>query len=229
MKKSKTNKLFYNKWTHRVACRIVGGHRIKYNGLDTVRTWCLGTEAWDQYDRQMEWGFYRHRPFIDKDRLLLFANAVEPFLNNKEIKIRVEGSHFNLYCRDHKLFDSMVDRLEDWINEITCPETVEDYEFLLSNNSKKVLCDQLPHGKFKYKVLFKTSSDNASKNNINLFFENKDPRSYKIGRSTKRWLDGISFYVQDPFIYMTDDKNLSFLLLAAGNNIKRIDEFIVRN
>lgn len=231
MKKLKTNKLFYNKWTHRVACHISGGNRIKYNGLDTVRTWCLGKEAWDSYDRHpiKFYGFYQHKPFINKESLLHFCNAVEPFLNNTEIKIRVEGSHFTLYCRDHELFDKMIDRLEDWIAEITCPETAEDHKFLLSNNNKKVLCDYLPHHKFKYKVLFKTYSTDAAKHTIKSFFESKDRSSYRISKTTVKWLNGECFYVQDPFIYMVDDKNLSFLLLAAGNNIKRIDEFVVRN
>lgn len=230
MKKLKTNKLFYNKWTHRVACIIDGGYRIKYASLEQVRTWCMEINTpWPEYDPHTYWAYPQTKNrYVDREELLKFSIAVEPFLGRKDVQIRVEGRHFNLFCKDQELFNDMVNNLHKWIVEVNRPETLEDYEFLLGNN-KKVLCDYLPHYKYKYKVNFKSFVSDKKKDELAKFFENKDKKTFKISNKTEKWMTKHYSYLQDPFIYLTDNKNLSFLILAGGDDIKRIDEFIVRS
>ena len=93
IKKLKLSKLFYNKWPYKVECIQPGASRIVHFGVNICKEWCLTGEGmtFSQYGQQV----------TDRDKYLRFIKTVEPFMTQKEhIQIRVEGSHFNLFCKD---------------------------------------------------------------------------------------------------------------------------------
>lgn len=229
MKKSKTKKLYFNKWTHKISCKVSGASRVRYLDLAEFEKMCLLDDS-PTIEINPRYSFYsRRKQIVNKDELLKFGRAVNQFMHSPDsIQIRAENSHFNLFCKDYDVFDNIVSALEPWIKETHSPETEEDYCLLLSDR-KIVLCNSFPHEKFKYKVVFKPYFEDTIKEQINTFIKNQNAEEYKVSKATQRWLDLNIHYTQDPFVYFTDNKILTFLMLICGDRIKKVEEFVVRN
>ncbi len=165
---------------------------------------------------------------INKSDLLVFATTVEPYLNNDEMQVRTEGSHFNIFCKDKAVLEDIDKNLNRWIRKISGPTSDEELAFLLSNGHKKRLCDKIPKNRFKFKIILR-SKFSPDKREQFLSWSNNYLDKVEISYTTKRWLKNERFYAQDPFMYVTDEKMLSMLWLYLGDNIKQVEEFIPRN
>ena len=222
IQKLASSKLFYNKWAFKIACRLDGASRIIRVGPDQIRTWCLSTKPIPMFNR---WDKTR----VDKVELLAFTNAVEPFLNKKDIvQIRAEHNHFNLFCSDKAVLENIDNSLSKWIKTISGPTTDEELEFLVSNGHTKVLCSAIPKEKFKYKLYFKTNFNASKRQSFLTWIENYGDK-VDISPTSKLWLSGSLPYAQRPFMYVTDDKVLGMVGLFLSGDIQRVEEFIPRN
>jgi hypothetical protein len=174
----------------------------------------------------MTFGSYYNKPAPKE--FLAFINAVEPFIERKEeIQIRVEGAHFNLFCKDPAILEEIDNALSKWVHKIVGPTTLEELEFMMSNGHKKILRDELPKLKYRYRVFFKSKFP-ADKRSSFLVWANKYYDKIEISDSSYDWLKGTKWYVQDPFMYVEDDKMLSMAGLFLSGYIKKVEEFILR-
>ena len=185
--------------------------------------WCDGKI---DDDRSELWSVPR-RP-IDKVDLKKFAFKVAEILENKEVKIRTEGNHYNIFCADTQLLDIIQKELYPWIQQVTSPETTEQYDFLMENGHKKVICNQFPHDKFRYRVFLRESAKQDARSNFYNWLTRYQDK-VKITGNTARWMQCKLMYAQDPYFYVEDDKMLSMVLLYLGNNCKKIQEFILKS
>lgn len=230
MQKQKIDKLFFNKWPYKIACEIVGATKVKYAGPARIRLWAASDTGSEWFDSN-RWSLMagRKRKTIDKFELLKFANAVEPFMEMKEdVQIRAESSHFNIFCKDPAIKEQICKELAPWVKEIFGPETKEELEFMLGNN-KKVLCNQLPYGKFKFRVVLKDYvKDPTKKEALYTFLYNQGTDKVKISGDSLRWLAGGLNYKQDPFFYLLEEKQLTFIRLIFSD-IKNVYEYVERD
>jgi hypothetical protein len=220
IKKLKSSKLFFNKWPYKVECIQAGASRVVHSGVGLCRQWCETGKGirFNPYDTRI----------LDAKKFLSFIDAVEPFLDRKEdIQIRVENSHFNLFCRDVGVLEEIDDALDQWIRKISGPTTQEELEFLLSNGHKKILCDTYPKDMYKYRVFFK-SKFSPDKRSAFLTWADKYGHSIVISETSRRWLMSQRHYAQDPFMYVIDDKMLSMVGLYLSGYVKKTEEFILR-
>lgn len=162
-----------------------------------------------------------------KESLVRFMDHVEPFLE-KDIQIRAEGSHFNIFCRDTLLRDRMIKALNEWITDVYGPESDEELAFMMSNSSKKVVCNKLPYEQYRYKVYLKSSMPMDSRNQF-LSWVLKYPDTTRVSDTSQYWLNSRKFWMQSPFMYVEDDKTLAMIGLFLGHNIKKVEEFILRS
>lgn len=220
IQKLKSSKLFYNKWPYKVECTIFGAYLVTRYRLDAVKAWCNGNS-------NVGIGNSYGAKNINKPDLLLFIGAVEQFISNDDVQVRAEGSKLNLFCKDKTTLETIDSALTTWIRKISGPTTDEELEYLLSNGHKKRLCDKFPMGKYQYKVFFKYKISNEKKAQF-LEWCLKYQDKLKISRSTKTWLEGRKFYVQDPFMYAEDDKMLSMIGMFMSGNVKKVEHFILR-
>jgi hypothetical protein len=220
IKKLKSSKLFFNKWPYKVECIQAGASRVVHSGVGLCRQWCETGKGmrFSQYDSRI----------LDAKKFLAFVDAVEPFLDRKEdIQIRVENSHFNLFCKDISVLEEIDDALDQWIRKISGPTTQEELEFLLSNGHKKILCDTYPKDMYRYRVFFK-SKFSPDKRSAFLTWADKHGNSIVISETSRRWLMSQRHYAQDPFMYVIDDKMLSMVGLYLSGYVKKTEEFILR-
>lgn len=220
IQKLKSSKLFFNKWPYKVECIQPGASRVIHSGVGLCRQWC-------ETGKGMRFGTYDGR-ITDADKFLKFVNAVEPFLDRKEeVQIRVENSHFNLFCKDPSVLEEIDDAVSHWVRKISGPTTQEELEFLLSNGHKKILCDTYPKEMYKYRVFFKSKFP-ADKRSAFLTWADKYGNSILISETSRRWLMSQRQYAQDPFMYVIDDKMLSMVGLYLSGYVKKTEEFILR-
>ena len=221
IKKLKSSKLFYNKWPYKVECIQSGASKIIHSGVDLCKEWC-------QTGKGLSFNRYS-QGVADKDQYLRFIKSVEGFIDRTdEIQIRVEGSHFNLFCKDPSILEEIDNSLHEWVRAIRGPTSQEELEFLLSNGHKKILCDALPYEKYKYRVYFKSKFP-ATNRSAFVSWADKYGDKLLVSGTSRRWLNGERHYAQDPFMYVEDDKMLSMAGMYLSGYVKKVEEFIERN
>ena len=220
IRKLNSSKLFYNKWPYKVECRQVGANRIVHNGAALCKEWCLTGKGlrFPPYDTKS----------IDKVQFSAFIHAAEKFLDmTEDIRIRVEGSHFNLFCKDLTILEEIDNVLFPWVQKIVGPTTPEELKFLLSNGHKKILRDSFPKEKYRYRIFFKTKFP-ADKRFLFVDWADKYGDKIDISGTSRLWLTGKRHYSQDPFMYVEDDKMLSMVGMYLSGYVKKVEEFILR-
>jgi hypothetical protein len=159
--------------------------------------------------------------------LLAFTYAVEPFVGLKDqLQIRCENSHYNIYCNDLVLLETIHNALELWVLRVVGPTTEEERNFMLDNGYKKILRDVLPYGDFHYKIYFKYTWDVEDRR---AFFKwiQQYPDNFVVKYSSEKWLSG-DRWTYNPYMYVKDAKTVTMVGLKISNHVKRVDEFILR-
>ena len=213
--KQKINKLYYGKWPFKIECVLTRSSMIVRLGVKGTRHWAIyDTNTWIKSSK------------YEKECVLEFLDVVEPYLD-KELQIRAEGSHFNFFCRDRELKDAIVKDVAKWLKAVDGPDSDEELEFMLASGRKKVICSNLPYGKYRYKINLRPNMPIDARPKF-LEWAKKYGDSVSIADSTNRWLAGRTAYVQAPFMYVHDDKTLAMFGLFLGNNVRIVEEFVLR-
>jgi hypothetical protein len=126
------------------------------------------------------------------------------------------------------LRDHIVQELEQWIVDVQGPDNEEELAYMLANGGKKVVCNKLPHQQYRYKIHFKTSMPADARSKFLSWSENYTDRIF-IAESTHKWLVGKKHWAQLPFMYVEDSKTLSMFSLFLGNNLRIIEEYVLRS
>lgn len=214
--KKKTHKLFYNKWPFKIECFQKHSSTVYRFGIARTIKWLDG----DTTDSWLWKGAVKAdiREFIEA-----FAK-----ISNSDIKVRAEGGHFNIFVKDKDLYKKAVKVMDRWITAITEPGSDEEYDFLINNAAKKVLCNELPKGGFRYRVFIRTRMKPDARLNFHSWISRYTGK-FDVAVSTTKWLTGVRSYTQDPFFYVYDQPTLSMAGLYLGDNVKRVEEFIPRD
>jgi hypothetical protein len=226
-----TKKLFYRKYPFKVSCYLAGASQVKFRGVKWILNRYNGLSNEDAEKRASVdlIGWRSRRTQIDYPELVLFAKTVNKWINHTEVHIRCEGSRYNLFCADPKLYKKMVKELAQWVTEVTRPETDEDLAFFTANGPTKVLVKELPHNAFKYKIVMKPSMTAEKRLKFNAWLERYELHPKAISGNTKAWLSTRKGYVQDPFFYIENDEMLTMVNLYLGNIISRTEEFVLKD
>ena len=224
IQKLNSSKLFYNKWPYKIECYISGASRLKWLGAEITKDFCLSKPtptlwSWQSNDK------------LDKDNkaaLLTFTYGIEPFIELKDqLQIRVEGRRYNIFCKDRVLLESIYNAVKPWVQRVSGPTTEEELDYMLDNGHRKILRDVLPKNMYQYRIYFKESWNIADRNKF-LAWVTKNPDIVDISRSSKEWLQGDKRWIYNPFIYVKDNKTMTMVGLFTSGNVKRVEEFILR-
>lgn len=214
----KTSKLFYKKWPYKIECVQAGSSIMYRNPEGGITHWVNGG-----YNRYGQRGMSSE----NQTRLIEFNKKVTPFYK-KDIQIRVEGSHFNIFCKDKDLLNQITKDLDPWITAIHGPASDEELEFLMSNGHKKRVCNQYPKEKYHYRIYLRENTPATFREKFYSWFQKYDGK-IAAPPSTCKWLNGEKMWIQAPYIYVEDSSILSMVTLFLGNHIKIIEEFILRS
>jgi hypothetical protein len=97
-----------------------------------------------------------------------------------------------------------------------------------TNGAKKVICDEIPYGKYEYKVYLRAKTAIGTRESFNEW-STKYNDKIKVSKSVMKWLNGGSYYYSNPYIHVADGPMLSMVYLFLGNNVQRAEHFITRS
>jgi len=215
--KKKTNKKFYNKYVYKIALftdlaraidlRITLALRdnLKYSFIDS-----------------------KLRATSKNQVALNMATELTPFFASKECRRRVEGHHFNVFTTTKEDFDKILKITEKFVKEVHEPSSEEDLKFFENNSSKKILTDALPYGKYKYKIYMKYNMAQDKRVLVNKI-TTVHGKNIKLSKQTSEWLKFSQRWCWSPYMYVTDSSSLTMLTLMLGDNIKKIEEYVLRD
>jgi len=190
---------------------------IKRCGIQYAITQCLGKQQRSQYTRHD----------YDPTKLLAFIKDVDTFLD-KDIHVRTEGSIFSIYCNDLALFKRMCKKLEHWIEAVYEPANDIEYQFMVENGKKKVLCNHLPFHKYQYRTFLKEKLHVDIREKLWIWMSKYNGKMRTPVR-VANWLTGRKQWAINPYIYVEDGPTLSMLLLFLGDRVSKIEEFVPRS
>lgn len=216
-KKQTTHKLYYRKWSYKIKCYCKGSYMVKRMGIPYTINECWKKQA----------GRTLLSRDFDPDKLLAFIQDVEVFLD-KDIHIRTEGSIFSIYCNDTQLFDKMCKQLSFWIHETFEPANDLEYQFMLDNGHKKVICNHLPFQKYQYRVFLKEKMPLEFRERFWTWMSKYNGKLHSPLR-VGFWLMGKKQWVTNPNIYVQDGPTLSMSLLFLGDKVSKVEEFVPRS
>jgi hypothetical protein len=167
---------------------------------------------------------------IDKDILLEYAETIKPYLEkDNEIKKRTEGSVISFFIEDKPTYDKISQHMFRWISEVHEPGSQEDLDFLLANGAKKILVDEIPYGKYNYKVTLKCDLAVNRRSDFFSWLSKYTEDTFKVSKETARWLKNERKWSADPFIYVSNSSMLTMMGMYVSGHIRRIDQYVLRS
>lgn len=198
MQQLTTNKLFYNKYRYKIDCNVKGIGHIRARS-----------------DESMYKEIYN------------FHAISKTITNHNDVKTRSENNIHSFFFNDKELIPQIEKKVGKWIVGITSPANEEELSVLESDGPKKVMCNELPKGGFKYKMHLRPSMSKENRNKFAYWAEKN--YSIKYSGKTRTWLEGRTVYYPEPFIYIKDSPTLSMVLLFIGSDHRKLEEYIPRS
>ena len=163
---------------------------------------------------------------VDKAQLLEYIKVAKDIFAS-DIQKRAEWSTINYYTGDLAVYSNIQSTLKDWIVSVTEPASDADIKSLQAKESL-VLCNELPYEKFKYRVFMRYQMPLHQKANFLSWLKNYQD-TVRPSKSTVKWLENKSPYMQDPFIHVQDRNHLLMVNLFLSGYIKKVEEFVLRD
>jgi hypothetical protein len=202
MKKLKTSRPFYKKWVYKIHCYMANGVK-------------------------REWANPQWRAAATQ-KITEFKELLSTF-TSRDLQMRKEGDFCSIFCNDPHLANELIDVLKEFIVTIHEPGSEKERQFLLDYNCRKIACDKIPWGKYQHKIFFKYKMKLENKLNFLSWTERYNTDTLWVSGSTKKWLEGKVYWIQNPFMYVNNSSTLSMVCLYLGDNLKLIEEFVPRS
>lgn len=223
-KKVITKKLFYKKWMYKVVIKCGGIAQLRRRGLDyisTVKTISHGSPYVISTNRKI---------ISNRKALIDIAGHLENNLTLGEYQIRVEGDTCAIFTNTKQMLDNLIKDLKSYIVEYHEPEDNKSAIFL-SSNKNKIVCSQLPHAAFKYKIYFK-NGDIKNHNTLRGFLSWADKLNDKIYIPTgsRRIINGDDHpYFYGHYFYAKDQKITSMAMMMLSEHLQKTEEYVLKS
>jgi hypothetical protein len=225
----KINKLFYGKYPYKVSTFSKGASLLVHCGYDFVEKFCNDPKQTEA--RNYLWKRTRFSQ-EQKDDLKRYSNKVNKYVINedqKDIKTRAEMSYVDFYTTDYALYQEIQAETKEWIREIAEPASQADLDFMKVNGTKKLLVDQLPHGKYEYKISLKTNISSDKRQTLINWLGRYKQEQIHVSKETSRWLRNERKWANEPFLYVNNGPMLSLVGMFLTGNIRKVDNYILRS
>ena len=216
LKKLQTNKLFYGKYAYKISTQLSGGHLIRYIKIDKLKAWCEGTE-------EISW--LRNIKQIDKTKLHDYACNIEPFLPEK-IQIRTERNTVNIFVSERNLYENIKNSLIDYVQFVSEPANDVELSAML-NDTTTVLCNQLPKGHYRYKVILKNMPVDLRKKFLD--WSGQYQNQLHLPPGTIKHLKVLYPWWGDHYFYVVNDQMLLLTRLFVQGYVRKVEEYKLKS
>jgi hypothetical protein len=190
---------------------------MNFWGVDKTMAFCSGEIHLNYWEKFSE---------IDKINLYNFASTLKE-CKELGIKTRAEWGTMNIYCLDIDTYNLLQEKFKKWICSVTAPANAKD---LIKLNSKPLqhLCKRLPHNRYTHKVFLRSNMPKHQRLKFMSWLEHYQD-TVKPSKGTVRWMREDRSYLQDPFVYVDNPKQLTMVGMFLGNNLKKVQEFVLQD
>lgn len=223
----KTNKLFYGEYPYKIVTVVKHAARLRNWKLPELIAWCQDPTSNVQTYIGSYYGWSKPKQVTveEKADLLKYCMILSRY-PLKDLKTRIESGALTLFVKDKLTYTSMLHDLRDYVIEQWEPEN-ELVLAALIDNKKTVLCNEYPHGKYRYKVTLKPAKGQAGVNFLE-WIDNYSAEKVYMPKGSRKYLEENHPYY-DPYLYVTDEKMLMLINFASSGNVRRCEEFILRS
>lgn len=210
IQKLRSSKLFFNKYVYKIEGRYPKAgqivHQLRFNWLS---------------------------PTFKSDN---FTKHMQTYIARDDMKVRVEGYIFGIYTNNKDLVDEIGQTLSEFIKNIYGPQSEEERAFLLNNSRRKIVRDQYPYKKYKFKINLKYCYPNEwpVENRTKFYewlskFNESQPGRSMMPKGTAFYLLGYRTWVNSASVYVSNEQDLSMILMYLGDKIKFVEEYVLRS
>ena len=225
LKTKTTSKLFYRKWVYKVVVTCGGINHLHRRGMDYVKDVIPQGSMWNGSSH------YTKTVFDNKATLLKIGAFLETTLADKEYQIRAESCNAAIFTNDKLLVDTITNGLTEFVSEVYVPANL-DHATFLANNKHKIICNELPHDSYRFKIYFKNGRSPSSTfmENFLTWAEKFNDGRIHIPRGTERLLKGEAHpYFYGHYFYARDEKIASMALMFMGDFLNKTEEFVLKS
>jgi len=219
MKTLKTNKKFYNRWLFKVS--------IATEGVAIIRSFSL--------EKIIEIGAGLYRPVLahhmvtramnNRSNILDLANYLL-LLDSTVWTKRIENSIFDFYTNDRKLYDDFSAKFTQLVVQRFEPE----YNTInLLEDSKIIICDKLPHNKYKYRVYLrphKLAGDEEAKDKLLNWMISQSPK-ITCTTAIQHWFKKTEWNWDRRYVLVEDEGMLVMLKLRADVIVGAVYKYVI--
>lgn len=227
IKRLHTSKLFYKKWLYKIVIECGGLGYLRRNGLDAV----ISLDAGNTTYTYSTWARISvQTAFANKANLIKIGSILETLLPKHKHQVRVESGSCSIFTNSLDLIDSIETDLLEFVVQVHTPVDNKVADFLDSNKNK-IVCKELPHENYRFKVYFKngiTLNQDFRSGFLKWAEKFKDGRIH-IPRGTQKLLEEDNNYCYGQYFYAKDSKIASMALLYMGNYINKTEEFVLKS
>jgi hypothetical protein len=201
---------------------IRNGTYLRVWSIKQIMLWCTGNHE----DLISFYHPSNKSSIVDKQRLFNYCKSLQ-LLDPDNYKLRIEGSNVNYFFTDKDAYEKAIKVLEEFVISVTEPEDTQVLNTFIGDK-KTVVCNELPHGKYTHKVIFKQMPLDV-RNSLLEWTKRYNSDTIRVSPSTERYLSGSRYYHQDPFLYVSNKQMLMMVGLAAQGYVSRTEQFIPRS
>lgn len=200
MKKLKTKRRFYNKWTYKISLKIPENRDLRFKPLDEII-----------------------RKSKNKSLVIFCETLIDK--PKDSYGTRIERDNIDLYFNDPDYLDEAVskfsskDILATWTPEENCLDLLE--------KPRTIISKKLPYDKFNYKVyILPHKVDKAQKIKFISWTDTQDSRIL-ISENVKEWFIKTEWNWDRRYMYVEDEKTLLMLKLKNPDIVGSVYSYTI--
>ena len=223
LKINETKKLFYNKFVYKINLELGGVAYLKRMSFEDLKKMQSFGSSFGRHSTT------RDQAIKNKKEIIELGFFLEACKSKYTFHSRAEGSTLSLYSNDENFVNKIKKECKDYTTELWEPASVQAESFLKSN-TRKIICDALPKGKYRYKVHIANASIPTNSRVSFLNWANKyDDSRIFLPCSTKRNLGEESAgYFYGQYFYTSDDKMLNMSLMFFSDYIQKTEHYVLK-
>lgn len=215
-----TNRKFYGKWLYKASFDIPGCAVLRTKTIEEVEVFCMGTDP-KGHSYSMWQRAWNNRDAIGEVCGLLKGRDKDTY------SLRIENAILDVYSNDKEFYDLASNTLHETLRHRFEPSaaTID----LLNSNQNYITVDQLPKGRYNYRVYLlphKMKGDKEGKQKYLEFLKKQDPK-VTCTPAIEKWFLYTDWNWDRRYILVEDEATLLMLKLRNSEVVGRIYNFVV--
>lgn len=164
---------------------------------------------------------------IDTDSNMYLTSFCQHIINfsKQDYATRIESNILDFYTNSKDIYESTVEKFSAIIRSVSIPEPGTE---ILLDDAKSVLCEKLPHGKFKYKVFLQPHKFNSQEDKARYlnWLDTQYPR-IEISDKVKSWFLVTNWNWDRRYMWVEDPDTLLLLKMRNVEAIGSIYNYVL--